>query len=233
MLRVGELDLSVISTIEYARHPDRYVLLPELAIASDGPVESVLFLSRIPPSELDGEPVLLSKDSLTSIFLVKILLKRLFGVMPRYLYADGPPAGRLPEEIAGVLMIGDPALIARGLLPHTLDLGQAWKDLTRLPFVFAVWAVRRDFYRDHPSETLGLHAALLRSKHYSLARLDDISESVYRRVGLTRQACTTYLKERLSFELSPRHVEGLSRFLSMLDAEGELVAAPPLEFIDA
>ncbi len=233
MLRTHELDVSVISAIEYARHPDLYVLLPELAIGCDGSIESVLFLSRVRPSDLDGKSVLLSKDSLTSILLVKILLGRGFGVTPRYLHADVPTTNRLPEDVAGVLMIGDPALRARGLLPHTLDLGQAWKDLTRLPFVFAIWAVRRDFYRDHPAETHRLHAALLRSKQYSLARLDEISESVYQRVGLSPQACSTYLKERLSFELSPRHLEGLRNFLSMLEVDGELAAAPSLEFIES
>ncbi len=233
MLRMGELDLSVISAIEYALHPDLYLLLPELAIGSDGPIESVLFLSRMRPSDLDGKPILLSKDSLTSILLVKILLRRGFGVTPRYLHADAPATGPVPEDIAGILVIGDPALRARGLLPYTLDLGQAWKELTRLPFVFAVWAVRRDFYRDRRAETHRLHAALLHSKRYSLARLDEISESVYHRVGLSPQACSTYLKERLSFELSPRHLEGLRHFLSMLEADGELAHAPSLEFIEA
>ncbi|MGH7429274.1 MAG: menaquinone biosynthetic enzyme MqnA/MqnD family protein [Candidatus Methylomirabilaceae bacterium] len=233
MLRTGELDVSVISAIEYARHPERYLLLPELAIGCDGPIESVLFLSRVKPSDLDGKPILLSQDSLTSIFLVKILLRREFGVTPRYLHTDAPTTDPLPEDVAGMLVIGDPALRARGLLPYTLDLGQAWKGLTRLPFVFAVWAVRRDFYRDHPAETHRLHIALLQSKRYSLARLDEISELVYQRVGLSPQACSTYLKERLSFELSPRHLEGLRHFFSMLEADGDLVPAPSLEFVEA
>jgi len=233
MLRAGELDMSVISTIEYARHPDRYLILPDLAIASDGPVESVLFLSRVSPSDLDGKLVHLNKDSLTSIFLVKILLSRGFGVRPLYQHAEVQAIELLPENVAGVLMIGDPALRARGRLPHALDLGQGWKDLTGLPFVFAVWAVRRDFYRDHREETHRLHQALLRSKRYSLAQLDSICEAVYQRVGLSREACSIYLKERLSFDLTPRHLEGLRHFLAILEAEGELVPAPPLEFIEA
>lgn len=232
MLREGDLDLSVISTIEYARHPDRYLILPDLAIASDGPTESVLFLSRVSPSNLDGKLILLNKDSLTSIFLVKLLLTRMFRVAPRYLHTNAPATDMLPDDIAAVLMIGDPALRARGRLPYTLDLGQAWKDLTGLPFVFAIWAVRRDYYRDHREETHRLHAALLDSKRYSLARLDEISEAVYQRVGLSREACSTYLKERLSFDLTPRHLEGLQHFLSMLEADGELVSVPSLEFIE-
>lgn len=233
MLRTGELDVSVISAIEYARHADRYLILPDLAIASDGPVESVLFLSRVSPSDLDGRLVLLNKESLTSIFLVRLLLGKRFGVRPRYLHAEVDSTDQLPEDVAGVLMIGDPALRARGGLPFTLDLGQGWKDLTGLPFVFAVWAVRRDFYRDHREDTHQLHRALLQSKCYSLAQLDAICESVYQRVRLSREACSTYLKERLSFDLTPRHLEGLRHFFTMLEAEGELAPAPPLEFIEA
>ena len=122
MLRAGELDMSVISAIEYAHHPDRYLILPDLAIASDGPVESVLFLSRVRPSDLDGKPVFLNKDSLTSIFLVKTLLAKGFSVRPLYLHTEVQAIDLLPENVAGVLMIGDPALRARGRLPYALDL---------------------------------------------------------------------------------------------------------------
>ncbi len=233
MLRAGDLDLSVISAIEYARHSDRYLILPDLAIGSDGPAESVLFLSRVKPSDLNGRSVHLSRDSLTSVFLVKLLLAKAFGVRPRFLPAEAATIDSLPEDVAGVLLIGDPALRARGRLPFTLDLGQGWQELTGLPFVFGVWAVRRDVYRDHREETHRLHRALLDSKRYSLARLDAICEAVSGRVGFDRDACAIYLKERLSFDLTPRHIEGLNLFFTLLEAEGELPSTPALEFIDA
>lgn len=233
MLEAGDLDLSVISAIEYARHSDRYLILPDLAIGSDGPAESVLFLSRVKPTDLDGRSVYLSRDSLTSVFLVKLLLAKAFGVRQRFLPAATETADRLPENIAGVLLIGDPALRARDQLPFTLDLGQGWKELTGLPFVFGLWAVRRDVYRRHREETHRLHRALLDSKRYSLARLDEICAAVCQRVGLDRDACAVYLKERLSFDLTPRHLEGLQLFFTQLEAEGELPSTPALEFIDA
>lgn len=233
MLRAGDLDLSVISAIEYARHSDRYLILPDLAIGSDGPAESVLFLSRVKPSDLNGRSIHLSRDSLTSVFLVKLLLAKAFGVRPQFLPAEAATIDSLPEDVAGILLIGDPALRARGRLPFTLDLGQGWKELTGLPFVFGVWAVRRDVYRDHREETHRLHRALLDSKRYSLARLDEICKAVSGRVGLDRDACAIYLKERLSFDLTPRHIDGLNLFFTLLEAEGELPSTPALEFIDA
>lgn len=232
MLEAGDLDLSVISAIEYARHSDRYLILPDLAIGSDGPAESVLFLSRVKPASLDGRLVHLTRDSLTSVYLVKLLLAKVFGVRPQFLSATADTIDRLPEDVAGVLMIGDPALRARGQLPFTLDLGQGWKEWTGLPFVFAVWAVRRDVYDNHREETHRLHRALLSSKRYSLARLDEICATVCQRVGLDSDTCATYLKERLSFDLTPRHIEGLYRFFTLLEAEGDLPSTPVLEFID-
>ncbi|HWR20861.1 MAG TPA: MqnA/MqnD/SBP family protein, partial [Verrucomicrobiae bacterium] len=100
MLQAGELDLSVISAIEYACHADRYLILPDLAIGSDGPAESVLLLSRVEPGDLDGEPVRLSRDSLTSVFLVKLLLAKAFGVRPRFLPAGAETADSIPEDVA-------------------------------------------------------------------------------------------------------------------------------------
>jgi len=232
MLQRGDLDLSVISAIEYAHHSKQYLLLPDLAIGSDGPAESVLFLSRVELSCLDGRAVYLTRDSLTSVYLVKLLLAKVFGVRPHFLPVEAQTIDSLPGDAAGVLLIGDPALRARDQLPFTLDLGQGWKELTGLPFVFAVWAVRRDFYCDHREETHQLHRALLSSKRYSLARLDEICATASDRVGLDRDTCATYLKERLSFDLTPRHLEGLHRFFTLLKAEDELPSMPALEFID-
>src|SRR5882672_4902263 len=66
-MATGTLDVSVISAVEYAREAARYVLLPDLAITSDGPVRSVMMFSRRPASELSGCRVLVSRSSMTSV----------------------------------------------------------------------------------------------------------------------------------------------------------------------
>ncbi len=231
-LRGGAVDLSVISSVEYAQHPEEYLLLPDLAIACDGPVESVLFLSRLPCDALDGQTVLLTQESLTSLLLIQILLAKSFGVHPRYLRGEIPAETPPPPEVAGLLLIGDPALRSRRLLPHRLDLGQGWKELTGLPFLFALWAVRRDVYQARPDQVHALHQALLASKAYSLAHLDTICDEVYPRVGISRQICARYLRERLSFDLTAPHLEGLRCFLTMAAAAGLLPGgSPPFVFI--
>jgi chorismate dehydratase len=225
-LRRGGLDVSVISALEYATRPERYRLLPDLAIACDGAVGSVLLLSHAPIEALEGRTVGLPASSMTSIYLLRLLCGERYRVRPAArLQAPDPEA---------VLLIGDEALRARakGAYPHVLDLGEAWKAWTGLPFVFAVWAVREAVYQRRPAEVRTLHRALLASKAESRRDLARIADAVRGRVGMTRAACLAYLRDQLSFDLTPRHVRGLVSFLEALVTRGELRRVPPLRFID-
>jgi chorismate dehydratase len=222
-LRAGELDVSVISAMEAALRPEAYRILPELAIACDGPVESVLLLCRRPVESLDGLPVALSRHSLTSVYLVRLLLEKAYGVRPCYAEDE---AG----EWAARLVIGNEALRLAAQHPHRLDLGETWRALTRLPFVFAVWAVRTEVWAAAPEAVRQLHAALLASKRKTREEPDAMLALARERTELSVEACRRYLTEWLSFELGPRHREGLRIFLTMLVGMGALPAVPTLRF---
>src|SRR6267154_935903 len=147
LLAAGELDLSVVSAVEYARHARDYVLLPNLAISCDGPVRSVAFFSRRPVGQLDDRTVLLTASSRTAVGLLELLCRDVWRVWPHFAQAraeapDLDALAHLPHE--AVLVIGDAALLlaARHAYPHRYDLGEEWKRWTGLPFVFAVWAAR-------------------------------------------------------------------------------------------
>src|ERR1041384_2342337 len=84
LLTAGELDVSVISAVEYARHAKDLVLLPDLAISCDGPVRSVLLFSRRPVAELNGCTVLLSASSRTSVALLELLCRERWHIAPRF-----------------------------------------------------------------------------------------------------------------------------------------------------
>jgi len=232
MMAQGELDISVISSVAYAQSPERYRLLPDLAIACDGAVGSVIFSSRLPFTDLHGQQVLITRESLTSAYLLCILLQRAYGVEPIYLRSE--VKAELPQGAAGCLLIGDPALRAgfERQYPYQLDLGWGWKALSGLPFIFALWAVREAFYQERPEETWALHRALLASKAYSLARVEAISAAVHERVGISQEACLNYLRQQLSFDLSPRHLEGLERFLQMPEVNGLVPFPVHWRFID-
>ncbi len=224
-LFAGALDLSVVSVMEPALHPEAYVILPDLAIACDGPVESVLLASRVPIPALDGCPVALTSQSLTSIYLIKCLLDRAFHVTPKYV------SDERPDEAAARLVIGDEALRVGPQFPHCLDLGEAWRQYTGLPFVFAVWAVRRAVWAEAPNEVRRVHAALMAAKAFGRTHPAEVVAAARQRVALPETACRRYLYERLCFDLGPRHRQGLDRFLGLLAEAGALSAAPQLTFL--
>jgi chorismate dehydratase len=95
----GTLDVSVISAVEYARDAKRYLLLPDLAITSDGPVRSVVLFSKRPASDLQGRRVLVSKSSMTSVALLELLFEHVWDARPAFVPADA--------ELSDVEKFGD------------------------------------------------------------------------------------------------------------------------------
>src|SRR5882762_10188965 len=182
LLIAGELDVSVISAVEYARHAKELLLLPDLAISCDGPVRSVALFAKRPVKELSNNTVLLSASSRTSVGLLELLCKDVWKISPKFAQAraeaqDLDALAALPHE--AVLVIGDAALAlaARGTYPHRYDLGEEWKRWTGKPFVFAVWAATRVA---SPAAVQRGHAALLESRAWGLAHLDEIARETAR-----------------------------------------------------
>ncbi len=231
LLAAAELDVSVVSAVEYARNARDYVLLPDLAISCDGPVRSVALFSRRPAVELDRAPVLLTASSRTSVHLLELLCTDVWHVQPRFAQvraeaADLDGLAGLPHE--AVLVIGDPALLlaARHAYAHRYDLGEEWKRWTGLPFVFAVWAARREAARDAVQE---IHRALLASRDWGLAHLSLLAEAAARACHVPRATCGEYFAG-LDYALSYKHLAGLTDFFRRLAARG-LVPDGSLRFL--
>jgi chorismate dehydratase len=138
----GALDVGPISLVEYLRHTDKVLLLPDLAVGSDGPVFSVNLVSQVPLPDLDGRRVALGSNSRTGVLLARMLLESRYGIRPHYVTRP-PDLSRMLDDADGAVLIGDPALRARHEAPArgllVTDLGQEWRDWTGLPMVFAVW----------------------------------------------------------------------------------------------
>ena len=214
LLVAGELSVSVISAIEFFRHMKELELHPELAISCDGPVRSVALFSRRAVRQLDGRTVLLSASSRTSVALLELLCREVWKIKPKFADAraeaqDLEALATLPHE--AVLVIGDAALklAAAGTYEHRYDLGDEWKRWTGLPFVFAVWAGRRDA----ASESVqGVHQALLASRAWGLAHLDEIARDAARITQLPVTTCREYFNG-LDYAFSAKHVAGLTEFV--------------------
>src|SRR4051794_11299247 len=225
-LVAGDLDIGPISLVEYLRHADELLLLPNLAVGSDGEVLSVNLISTRPLAELDGRPVALGSTSRTGVLLAQMLLAERYGAEPRYFRCPPDLAQMLMEADAGVL-IGDPALRANHEAPArgltVVDLAQEWKDWTGLPMVFAVWAVRKDFAAAHPGRVKDVHEAFQRSRDLCLGELDQVAESAARWEPFDAATLATYFRA-LDFSLGDRQVAGIREFARPATARGEAPA---------
>jgi chorismate dehydratase len=226
-LVAGDLDIGPISLVEYLRHADELLVLPELAVGSDGPVQSVNMVSTVDPADLGGRRVALGSTSRTGVLLARMLLESRLGVGPEY-FRSPPDLTQMLLEADAAVVIGDVALRAHHDAPklglRVTDLGAAWRDWTGLPMVFAVWAVRRDFANAHPGIVKDVHDAFLASRELCLAELDTVAAAAARWEPFSEQTLATYFRA-IDFSLGARQVAGLREFAARAAAAGEV---PPL-----
>jgi chorismate dehydratase len=228
-LIAGGLDIAPIPSIEYARHADDLVLLPDIAITSFGEVQSILLLSKVPAEQLGGATVALTAASRTSQVLARVLLEKRWGVECAYVEMPSDLPVMLKDADA-VLLIGDDALRAYWQPPDGLlayDLGTEWTGWTGLPMVYAVWAVRREYAEADPAAVRAVADALNGSLAYCRAHLDDISEYAARWEAFPAADFRSYF-DALRFRFEPPYREGLRRYLAEAHAIGQLERVPDL-----
>lgn len=227
MLLAGQLDVAPIPAIEYARHADDLVLLPDIAISSDGEVQSILLLSKVPAEKLSGGVVALTDTSRTSQVLARVLLEKRWGTTPAYVEMP-PDLPAMLRDSDAALLIGDEALRAYWEPPadlHAYDLGSEWTQWTGLPMVYAVWAVRRTYAQEQPEAVQAVSDALNDSLAYCRANLEDISEYAARWEPFGPERFRSYF-EALQFRYEPRYREGLKRYLTEAVSVNALPAVP-------
>ncbi len=221
----NELDISVVSAVEYARDSERYLLLPDLAISCDGPVRSVMLFSKRPASELTSRNVIISRSSMTSVALLELLFENVWHSSPRFVPGDAEVRDVIVDSTPDAdarLVIGDAALVLgsnhRERYPHVYDLGQAWKDWTGQPFVFAVWVAQRS---TDVKEALVAHAGLIASRNWGLAHLPQLAAQANETTGVELNVCAEYLSG-LDYGLSYPHLAGLTEFYRRLVERGRI-----------
>ena len=227
-LRRGEVDLCPSSSIEYGRRAERYYLLPDLSISAIGPVKSVFLFSRVPIEQLEGQTIGLTSESETSVVLLRILLKRYHGVTARFVPTDGLDLDRF----AACLLIGDAALKTALAGPDGIcfDLGELWHAATGLPFVFALWIVRREVVEQHHAELKLLLADLLAAKQRAKGAYEAIAENSQESTWMDRRELVDYW-QTISYDLTPAHQQGVCRFFQDAHDMGILPAVPELRFV--
>ena len=210
-LSEGEIDLALLPVGALLAHPELRVV-PDLCIGCDGPVDSVLIVAETPPSE--WKKVLLDGVSRTSVLLARLLLTRgplALQVSPDLELVEVAPGAAMAGargNVAGVV-IGDVARRLPERLGVVLDLGQQWKEWTGLPFVFAVWAGRRDL---DPAAVAHVRAAGLRG----VADLEVPAAWVRSLPPEDRE----YLRNSIRYPLDDRATMGLRRFAALAHQAG-------------
>lgn len=206
MLQKDELDAGLVSITEVLYH-NRYDVLDGIAIASLGEVKSVLLAHRRPLEET--KEIFCDTASLTSVNLLRVLLaerglKPGFKPLPDYASA---------AQLDAVLLIGDPALdFLRAQTGHEImDLGAEWLELTGLPFVYAVWALRRGV------ENSRLRRQLREARDFGLDTLDSI---ILNRPEYDYEFRKDYLGWHIHYHLSTDEKHGVARFIELLRKHG-------------
>ncbi|MFE2039397.1 menaquinone biosynthetic enzyme MqnA/MqnD family protein [Streptomyces sp. NPDC059477] len=192
----GDLDIGPIPVAEFLKNADDLVVFPDIAVGCDGPVMSCVIVSQVPLDRLDGARVALGSTSRTSVRLARLLLAERYGVQPDY-YTCPPDLSVMMQEADAAVIIGDAALRANlhdgpryGLDVH--DLGSLWKEWTGLPFVFAVWAARRDYLEREPELTRQVHQAFLSSLELSRQEVAKVAEQAARWEEFDEQVLERY-----------------------------------------
>lgn len=234
MLQQGELDISPSSSFEYLLNCDDYLLLSGLSISSCGPVKSVLFFSPCPLEQLQGRRIAITGESATSINLLRVLLLEYVGLSRVDDYVPAESVEDLVAQQQPGLLIGDRAMDQAKNLPagmHCYDLGELWFRYTGLPFVFALWILRRDSALVMTDVLAKLQQQLECSLEKALADLPLLA----RRNGSPeegRPALVDYWKT-IDYTLNDRHLAGLTLYMQLCRKHGLLKNSPTIEFFSA
>ena len=220
-LRQGRYDVALLPVIDYQRM-DGLRLLTAGGIGCDGPTLTVRVFSRVPIERVST--LACDTDSHTSVGLARVLFAELYGAVPEMVPLGGPGAA---DSSAAKLLIGDKVVCEEPAgFPHQLDLGDAWKRLTGLPFVFAAWMAREGV-------DLGdLPERLTCAKRAGLANVDRIitRDGVPR--GWPADVARRYLTEYLQFYVGARQLDAIERYHELAFKHGVLPQAPrPLDVV--
>jgi chorismate dehydratase len=250
-LRRGEVDVAIIPSIEYQRI-EGLVALPEVAVAAEDEVRSLLVIAK-KPVEM-AKRIALDTSSRATVALVKLLAKRRWQIAPEFVDAAPDPAAML-EQADAALVIGDPALRIslkmEALASKTpsadqccaddpdempvpgidalfvYDVAHQWREMTAKPAVLAIWAGRRE------AMTPEVVADFLASKQYGLAHVRDIAEGAAMKLDLPVCPLERYLKHNIQYDLDERRLDGLSHYYALAAEDGLIPRARPVEFAAA
>ena len=219
-MREGGYDVALLPVIDYQRM-DGLRMLTSGGIGCDGPTLTVRIFSPVPIEKI--ETLACDTDSHTSVALARIVLAESYGLHPEFVPLTAFREGQAAKGGVAKLLIGDKVVAQeppRSLMPHQLDLGEAWKRLTGLPFLFAAWMARDGV------ELGNLPQTLAGAKAKGLAHVDEIIAREAAPVGWPLDVARRYLTQNLVFDIGPRQLDAVRRFHDLAFRHGVLPSPP-------
>ncbi len=227
MLWQGTLDVSPSSSVEYLMHPDRYEYIPGQSVSSIGASGSILLFSKYSLKELEGKTVSITSHSATSALLLKVIFDKFEGIrVKKYIQIDPPnqpiKAGsgeKALQEFDACLLIGDSALRENRLShKHVYDLGTLWSAHTGLPFVYALWTVRKNLSESRKKLVQALTNQVIKAGYLVKFSYPALAPLASQSAWMSEADLIRYW-ENLSYELTNDHLKSMELFKKLLSTQ--------------
>jgi chorismate dehydratase len=229
-LERSEVDFALASSIDYQSSTEIGLgILPVGVLSSDGDSLTVQLCSRIPLE--DVTEVHCDSDSHTSIALLQIILKNKFNITPTIVPTEirdlGDCNAQWPDT---VLIIGDKVVQNNyeTEYAHTIDLGNAWKQQTNLPFVFAIWLGRMDL---QASQIQKASMILQRQMFLNQHRIEQVVSANAIKKGWSTSQGIEYVTKHMYYSFEDQHIESLQLFYTLAQECGILKNVRPLHML--
>lgn len=230
-LKAGRIDLSNVSSIEYARQSDKLLILPKICVRADVDVTSIILVSRKPIENIRDDKIILTSKSATAQRLLKIILHESYDAAPHYetraVTVDNP----VDDDATAALLIGDDALYVYLHRPqnfYVYDLGREWHKLTGKQMIYALWTVRKKYAAEEPKLLQTTYEKILRAFEFGIEHKADAIKSVLPTKPFTFAELDKYLGGVIKWDLTADGIDALKLYyrkaaaLKLIDAEPEL-----------
>ena len=234
-LKEGRIDISNISSIEYARQSDNLLILPKICVRADDDVTSIVLVSRKPIENIRDDKIILTSKSATAQRLLKIILHESYDALPNYETRNITVEKSVDDDATGALLIGDDALYIYLHRPKNFfvyDLGKEWHKLTGQQMIYALWAVRKKFAVENPELLKSTYEKILRAFQFGIEHKADAIKSVADKKPFTFEELDKYLGGVIKWDLDEERLAALKLYYQKAHALGLIDNEPNLKFAD-
>jgi chorismate dehydratase len=222
-LRAGQFDVALLPIIDVQRLQNLRILTSG-GIGCDGPTLTVRIFSKVPMQQIDV--LACDTHSHSSVALARVLLAEAYGRRPDFVEFDHQHAREHTNQDSSsspqaMLLIGDKVVNAEPHgYAHQIDLGEAWKKLTGLPFVFAAWVARGGI------ELGQLPTQLCQSKELGMKHLPEIVQREAIPRGWPADLAMRYMTEYLKYDIGPHQLQAIRLFHQLAAKHGMIHHEP-------